>query len=377
MRIKIFSARNIQDALDQVRKTLGENAIILDSQEEGDRVKITAAVEAPPPRVNPRVSPPPKPTPSPIRKSLKELEEEQQSGELDLEYYLSHHGLSTSLKLRLLDFAASVERENSLMALACALDSLFHFDPLNNDYQDRPVMLVGPPGVGKTVTAAKLASQAVLDNRPVRLVSTDTLRTGGLAQLEGYGLALKLAVAEAASPELLADLLGSKKKPGELTIVDTAGYNPYSDTEIAELHRFITAADVEPVLVLTAGTDPVEAREIAETYAALGVRRFIGTRLDAARRYASLLMAADGAGLTFAGVGITPYLADGIQKLDAVQLAKLLTKIPKRQNIQNLSAASPATDSSPAPSDETPDENLQGAPEDISEENRPEESKHS
>ena len=377
MRIKIFSARNIQDALDQVRKTLGENAIILDSQEEGDRVKITAAVEAPPPRVNPRVSPPPKPTPTPIRKSLKELEEEQQSGELDLEYYLNHHGLSTSLKLRLLDFAASVERENSLMALACALDSLFHFDPLNNDYQDRPVMLVGPPGVGKTVTAAKLASQAVLDNRPVRLVSTDTLRTGGLAQLEGYGLALKLAVAEAASPELLADLLGSKKKPGELTIVDTAGYNPYSDTEIAELHRFITAADVEPVLVLTAGTDPVEAREIAETYAALGVRRFIGTRLDAARRYASLLMAADGAGLTFAGVGITPYLADGIQKLDAVQLAKLLTKIPKRQNIQNLSAASPATDSSPAPSDETPDENLQGAPEDISEENRPEESEHS
>ncbi|MFC7048661.1 AAA family ATPase [Emcibacter nanhaiensis] len=338
MRLKIFSAKTMQEALSQIREKLGDNAVILDTEEEDGLVKITAAVEAPAARVNPRKTAPPAPAPSPVKKSLRELDDEQKIEEQDLEFFLSHHGLPDSLKLRLLDLANAMERESKLLSLASALDSQFKFEPLTGP-QEKPILLVGPPGVGKTVTAAKLASQALLNRIPVRLVSTDTLRMGGLAQLEGYADRLHIPVTEVSSPDQLATALKPLTDEKELILIDTGGFNPFSAEELDQLHQYITAGDVEPVLVISAGADPVEAREIAETYAALGVRRFIATRLDVSRRYASLMVTADSGGLTFAGVGITPYLADGIQPLDALHLARLLTKIPKRQELDHLKQA--------------------------------------
>ncbi len=337
----------MQEALSQIREKLGDNAVILDTEEEGGMVKVTAAIEAPAARVNPKRTAPPAPAPSPVRKSLKELDDEQRIEDFDLDHFLSHHGLPDSLKLRLLDLANSMERESKLLSLASALDSQFKFEPLTGP-QKKPILLVGPPGVGKTVTAAKLASQAILNRIPVRLVSTDILRTGGLAQLEGYAERLKIPVTEVTSPEQLTLALKPVKGQQELILVDTGGYNPFSAEELDQLHQYITADDVEPVLVVSAGADPVEARELAETYAALGVRRFITTRLDVSRRYASLMVTADSGGLSFAGVGITPYLADGIQPLDALHLARLLSKIPERQKLDRLK---PAPEAAETPSD--------------------------
>ncbi len=363
----------MQDALSQIREKLGDNAVILDTEEEDGMVKVTAAIEAPAARVNPQKAPPPAPAPSPVKKSLKELDIEQKVEEFDLDYFLSHHGLPDSLKLRLLDLANSMDRESRLLSLASALDSQFKFEPLTGQ-QNKPILLVGPPGVGKTVTTAKLASQALMERIPVRLVSTDILRTGGLAQLEGYADRLKIPVTEVTSPEQLAMAVKPLGEQQELVLVDTGGYNPFSAEELDQLHKYITAADVEPVLVASAGADPIEAREIAEIYAALGVRRFIATRLDVSRRYASLMVTVDSGGLTFAGVGITPYLADGIQPLDALHLAKLLTRIPERQKLDRLKQPNgkekqgasdiqellrPLTDQTDEDTTETPEESVQ------------------
>ena len=331
MRLKIFTADNMKAALALVREALGDDAIIINNVEEGGKVKITAAIEIPAPVITPRKALKPKPKPAPVKRSLRELEEEDHSDSISLSYFLAHHGVEKALMRRILETAASFDEDRNINALAKALDIMFHFSPINNDYQNRPIMLVGPPGVGKTVTTAKLTSQAVLSGRNVRLINTDTIRTGGTAQLEGYGQVLKTTVIEASEPDLLSAAIKTNKQPDELVIIDTMGYNPFDTKEMAELHSFIQAYDVEPVLVVAAGSDQVESQEIAETYMNLGVRRFIATRLDVARRYGSLLATAASMDLAFAGVGITPYLGKGIERIDAMSLARLLTRVPNRE----------------------------------------------
>ncbi len=329
MRLKIFTADNMQAALKQVREALGDDAIIINSHEEDGKVRVTAALEvpvarSPAPKARPRKAG--KSKPSPVQRSLKDLQHEDQLESLSLSHFLSHHGLDRAMKGRIVDTAGSFDGDGTINSLAKALDIMFHFSPLNNDFQDRPVMLVGPPGAGKTVTAAKLASQAILSGHVVRLINTDVVRTGGTAQLNGYAEVLKTTVVEVSEPGLLSAAIDTNRQEDELVIVDTMGYNPFDNHEMAELHDYITAYNVEPILVIAAGTDAMEAREISEIYARLGVRRFITTRLDVARRYASLLATAGAMDLAFAGVGDTPYLARGIERVDGMGLARLLTR---------------------------------------------------
>ncbi len=332
MRLKIFTADNMQAALKQVRDALGDDAIIVNSHEEDGMVKVTAALEIPAARPKPpKIKKAGKPKPSPVQRSLKDLQQEDQIESLSLSHFLSHHGLDGAMAKRIMDTAASFDGDGTINSLAKALDIMFHFSPLDNDYQNRPVMLVGPPGAGKTVTAAKLASQAILSGRMVRMINTDVVRTGGTAQLDGYAEALKTTVIEVSEPGLLTAAIDTNRQEDELVIIDTMGYNPFDNHEMAELHDYITACDVEPILVIAAGTDPLEAGEIAENYARLGVRRFITTRLDVARRYASLLTTAGAMDLAFAGVGDTPYLAGGIERLDSMGLARLLTRMAGRK----------------------------------------------
>ncbi len=332
MRLKIFTADNMKAALAQVREALGDDAIIINSDEENGKVKITAALEVPAAKIRPITARKPKPKPAPVQRSLRDLEQEDQTNSVSLSYFLAHHGVEKSMMTRLLETAASFDEPQNIDALAKALDIMFNFNPINNDYQKRPIMLVGPPGVGKTVTTAKLASQAVLSGKTVRLINTDTIRTGGTAQLEGYAEVLKTSLVEAPEPDLLRTAVEVGRNPDDLVIIDTMGYNPFDKGEMTDLQNFTKAYDVEPILVIAAGTDPMEAQEISETYAALGVRRFIATRLDVARRYASLLATAASMDLAFAGVGITPYLDKGIEHVDAMSLAQLLTRVADRKS---------------------------------------------
>ncbi|MBL4803042.1 MAG: ATP-binding protein [Emcibacter sp.] len=331
MRLKIFTADSMQAALIMVREALGDDALIIDTSEKKGRVKITAAIEIPAAKISPRKAPKPRPKPAPVKRSLKELQQEDQRETINLSHFLTHHDIPKAMMQRILETADSFDEDSQINALSSALDIMFHFSPISNDYRKRPIMLVGPPGVGKTVTAAKLTSQAVLAGRNIRLINTDTLRTGGSAQLEGYATILKTTVIEAPEPELLIAAIETNRHPDELVIIDTAGYNPFDSDEMNELHKFIQAYDVEPLLVIAAGIDKNEAQEISETYANLGVRRFIATRLDVARRYASLLTTAASMDLAFAGVGITPYLAKGVERIDAMSLARLLTHVPDRK----------------------------------------------
>ena len=92
--------------------------------------------------------------------------------------------------------------------------------------------------------------------------------------------------------------------------------------------KFINAENIEPVLVAAASGDVEDFSDVAKIFAFLGVKRMITTRVDAARRLGGLLVASDAANIALAQISITPYVAEGLSKINPLSLARLLIEVP-------------------------------------------------
>ncbi len=216
--------------------------------------------------------------------------------------------------------------DDALLALSAAFDARYGFSPL--PYQpERPILLIGPAGAGKTLTTAKLAARSLLNGNDIMLISTDVVRTGGAAQLSAYAEIMQRPLFTADSGEALAQLLEARPK-NTACYIDTQGTSPFNLTELHELKSFVMAADVDPVLVLSAGGDAAEACEIVNLFAGLGVRGLIITRLDTTRRLGSILSAMETGALTLHHVSITPFIADGLAPITPTALARIFLEDP-------------------------------------------------
>ncbi len=311
MRLKSFTAPSMKQAIKLVRDELGPDAVIVSTVQgraEGGSVRITAAVE---PADAPAAAPPKKPAPA--------LERVLDAVHCALE----NHGTPDGVITRLLAAARVLKGDDPRLALAAAFDDCFRFAPLPERDYTRPIMLVGPPGVGKTIAAAKFAARARLKGEAATLISTDTDRAGGIDQIEKLAKLMQAEFRAAATPAETAAAVG-ECNVGELIVIDSTGINPFSDAEMDALAAHVSAAKAEPVLVLNAGGDCHDFAECAAAFAGLGATRLVATRLDMARRLGSLLAAADAGRLRFANVSTDPHVAKGLSALNPVSLARLL-----------------------------------------------------
>jgi len=330
MRLKTFNAETMTEAMDLVRAELGADAIIIQSTEGKSGVRITAALEAgatPPP---PSDAPDPDVTPLAYEASP-EFTKVSDYDTADVKAVLNHHGLPFDTATRLEQTVASLCAGGLAEALSVALETTIKFSPIT-DAHERPIMLVGPPGAGKTICAAKLVADALLHERTVHLISTDTVKAAGIQQLDHFAQLMKQTVSTADTPGELAAVINSRNSPGCLTVVDTPGTNPFDLNELEELLKFIQKIDAEPVLVLPAGLDPLDAQEIAGVFAKMGCQRFIATRLDAARRYGGIVMAARHGFLSLAAISRSPFVADGLETATPMAFSRLFTALPTRRN---------------------------------------------
>ncbi|MFQ5959101.1 MAG: GTP-binding protein [Alphaproteobacteria bacterium] len=307
MRLKSFTAASMSEAMRQIRDELGEDAVIVSTQRVmgNQGVRVTAALEE---------------TGEIPVASVEPLAPPQAVAAIDRA--LSDHGTPRWLIDRLTGAAHGAETE-PLALLVHILESSFRFEPLSEDGESRPIALVGPPGVGKTVATAKLAARRVLAKRPVRVISTDSFRAGGVDQLAVFTNILGVKLHTAASPRELQEV-ATPAEPGELILVDTANVNPFSKAELVRLAELTDSIRAEPVLTLAAGGDAEEAAEIGEVFGAIGATRMIVTRLDAARRLGAVLSAADGGRLGFCEVSTSPHVSRGLRPIDPQALARLL-----------------------------------------------------
>ena len=148
---------------------------------------------------------------------------------------LDDHGTPPELADRLLNKAAAQAAGDPHMALAGALDAIFHFQPLPEEgKQPRPIMLIGPPGGGKTSAVAKMAARTIISGNPIRLISTDTIRAQGVEQLQSYATRLGLEVIVAPDPLALIEAVDGADSEA-LILIDTMGVNPYNFDDMGRL----------------------------------------------------------------------------------------------------------------------------------------------
>ena len=191
--------------------------------------------------------------------------------------------------------------------------------------EPRVIVLVGPTGVGKTTTVAKLAAACKLHGRnSVGLITADTYRIAAVDQLRTYaniiGLPLEVALTPADMKQAIHALRGC-----ELILVDTAGRSQNDKDKLAELREMITAADPDEVHLVLSGTagERVLMRE-AEAFSPVGIDRIVLTKLDEAVSFGMLVNVIRQVGATLSFMTTGQEVPDHIEPGSASRLAELV-----------------------------------------------------
>ncbi|WP_077621947.1 flagellar biosynthesis protein FlhF [Sediminibacillus massiliensis] len=187
------------------------------------------------------------------------------------------------------------------------------------------VHLVGPTGVGKTTTIAKIAADAVLkENKKVALITTDTYRIAAIDQLKTYAKILNLPMEVAYSME---DYKQARLKFEEydLVLIDTAGRNYRDERYIDELTEIISLEGntaVYLVLSLTAKYQDLE--EILARFQKLPIHQLIFTKKDETSTYGSILNLCLQGRLGVAYLTNGQEVPDDIEAVDLADISRLI-----------------------------------------------------
>jgi len=182
--------------------------------------------------------------------------------------------------------------------------------------QGRIVALVGPTGVGKTTTIAKLAANYRLrENKRVGLITVDTYRIAAVEQLRTYAEIIDLPMEVVSTPREMREAK-ARMSDLDLVLMDTAGRSPRDEVRIQELKSMLAEAAPEEVhLVLSAVAGARSLATTAERFATVGTTALIVTKLDEATALGNLLSVTRSSELPVS------YLTDGQNVPDDIQIA--------------------------------------------------------
>ena len=300
MQIKRFEARDMQEALRQVKKAMGSEAIILSTKavaipSAGSRtgtrkgVEVVAAID----RTHEH------PSEEPMRDSPVDSVQASspRKGDTRSLQRLMSSGLTP-------EFPHSLIRE--MLALGRGAGGSSVSKTLRNYLQSKLMeavevtgptpggmkiwVFIGPTGVGKTTTLAKLAAQFRLRAyKKITLISLDTYRIGAVDQLRTYAGILHLPLEVAFQPEDLKRIIESNMHQ-DLLLIDTVGRSPNDSKHLEELRDFLSVhPQLENHLLLSATTKERDLSQIVERFSCVPIKSYIFTKLDETDEYAPLL----------------------------------------------------------------------------------------
>lgn len=164
----------------------------------------------------------------------------------------------------------------------------FTLDDFSNE--QRVFMFVGPTGVGKTTTLAKLAAKlSLIDNKKVGLITADTYRIAAVDQLKTYSEILGIPLSVVYEASELGDVM-FKYKDKDVILLDTAGRSHKSEElarDLQDLMNHLEKPEIFLVISLTTGYKDIVS--ILDAYKFIDEYKLIFTKLDEASSYSNIL----------------------------------------------------------------------------------------
>ncbi|KAB2954381.1 flagellar biosynthesis protein FlhF [Heliorestis acidaminivorans] len=197
---------------------------------------------------------------------------------------------------------------------------------LSSDQRQQEVfILLGPTGVGKTTTVAKLAATfSIVDKRKVGLITVDTYRIAAVEQLKTFGEIIGVPVEVVFTPEALKTAI-DRNRDKELILVDTAGRSHKNKEQIEELKAFVDACPGSKVmLALSLTTKYADLEQIIERFSSLNINRFLFTKLDETNHYGAILNILHKTHKPVSYITTGQNVPDDMEIADSRKIAKLI-----------------------------------------------------
>lgn len=362
MRVKVFTAATAQEAMAQVKNELGRDAVILHTRRlrkggvlgffSQETVEITAAVDNAAPAVPEKKAVPPRATKpledaakttalqlelANMRKMLEQVLDKMPS-KYDDDSQLRELLIKNDIEMQIADNLLKGLPEHSPHMTDMGMLKELLLERLGSYLQrvegirisgsaTKTVALIGPTGVGKTTTIAKLAAHfAIKEGYKVALITADTYRISAVEQLKTYADIIGVPVEVVYTPsDLKAALYRHQDK--HLVLVDTAGRSPKNQFQIAELQALLEIDPyIETHLVLSMTTKYKEALDIVHRFSCCSPQKFLFTKVDEASNIGTMINLLYQFPTTLSYVTTGQNVPDDIELVDPGKLANLILR---------------------------------------------------
>ena len=309
MKVKKYVGKNMQDTIFKVKAELGSDAIILNTRKfkEGgifgffakEKVEVLAGVDNQESNQKPESNKEIQEIKSMLSNLNKNWHEDDFVRSLSeplkkVFNLLLQEGVDRTLARSLIEkMEESDEPEEQMEILSSEMDTIIGPPaPLVVKSDKRKVVaLIGPTGVGKTTTIAKIAADFVQNKEyKVGLVTSDTYRIAAVQQLKTYSDIINIPLEVVYDEDEFAKVLASKYKDFDLVLLDTPGSSWNDKVQLGRLKKLVNKNLIDEThLLLSMNSSKDNIEKVIENFSDLKPNRFLLTKIDEATSFGNIL----------------------------------------------------------------------------------------